>query len=154
MLLTTTLLLVAAVQLPEAPADVDSDHDGLSDFDEIHKYFTDPHNADTDGDGIPDGDWSERREYAYSVHAILRVLPPVNLAEMNDDYQDARVLEVRDDYVEIEVVCYPLNTNASAIGPDRDWRAHAAAMKTWLAPGPTSNWDAALQKEIDRKSVV
>src|SRR4051794_12505294 len=43
--------------------DIDSDGDGLSDFDETHKYFTDPHRQDTDGDGILDGDWSERREY-------------------------------------------------------------------------------------------
>jgi hypothetical protein len=145
MLLFTAFVLAVAVQ---HPGDVDSDHDGLSDFDEIHKYFTDPHNPDTDGDGIPDGDWNERREYTYSVRAILHVLPPVNLAELNDDYQDARVLEVRDDCIEIEVVCYPLNTNESAIEEDRDWRAHAGAMKEWLAPGPTSNWDDALQAEI------
>src|SRR5437762_1899118 len=145
MLLSTALVIVAAAQ---APADVDSDHDGLCDFDEIHKYFTDPHNPDTDGDGIPDGDWNERREFAYSVRAILHVLPPVNLAELNDDYQDARVLEVRDDCIEIEVVCYPFNTNASAIEDDLDWRTHAGAMEKWIAPGPTSNWDAALQETI------
>jgi len=40
-----------------APAwaeDVDSDGDGLSDFREIHKYFTDPKKADSDGDGYGD----------------------------------------------------------------------------------------------------
>lgn len=33
---------------------LDSDGDGLSDWDEIHKYGTDPHNWDTDGDGLSD----------------------------------------------------------------------------------------------------
>ncbi|MBC8206373.1 MAG: hypothetical protein ISR85_04665 [Kiritimatiellales bacterium] len=33
----------------------DSDHDGLSDFEEATVYFTDMYNADTDGDSIPDG---------------------------------------------------------------------------------------------------
>lgn len=33
---------------------LDSDKDGLSDFDEIHKYGTDPHSYDTDKDGIGD----------------------------------------------------------------------------------------------------
>ena len=141
-------MIVAAAQ---APVDVDSDHDGLSDFDEIHKYFTDPHDPDTDGDGIPDGDWNERREFAYSVRAILHVLPPVNLAELNDDYQDARVLEVRDDCVEIEVVCYPFNTNASAIGEDGEWRAHVAPLKRWIEPGLTSNWDDALQGSLSEE---
>jgi len=34
---------------------LDSDSDGISDYDEIHLYGTDPFSADTDGDGIPDG---------------------------------------------------------------------------------------------------
>ena len=34
----------------------DSDFDGIKDYDEIFVYFTDPNNADTDGDCILDGD--------------------------------------------------------------------------------------------------
>jgi hypothetical protein len=34
----------------------DSDHDGLTDDEEINKYHTDPKNFDTDGDGYQDGD--------------------------------------------------------------------------------------------------
>jgi hypothetical protein len=34
---------------------LDSDADGLSDSDETGVYHTDPHNPDTDGDGMPDG---------------------------------------------------------------------------------------------------
>ncbi|MCA9450557.1 MAG: outer membrane beta-barrel protein, partial [Candidatus Omnitrophica bacterium] len=34
----------------------DSDGDGLTDFDEINKYKTDPRNPDTDGDGLTDGE--------------------------------------------------------------------------------------------------
>jgi len=37
------------------PARVDTDFDGLSDFDELNVYFTDPVNADSDGDGYLDG---------------------------------------------------------------------------------------------------
>lgn len=33
---------------------MDSDGDGLSDYDEIHIYGTDPYKADTDGDGLSD----------------------------------------------------------------------------------------------------
>jgi len=35
---------------------LDSDLDGISDFDEIHSTHTDPHNSDTDADGYLDGD--------------------------------------------------------------------------------------------------
>lgn len=34
----------------------DTDHDGLSDYDEIYLYNTSPYIADTDSDGIPDGE--------------------------------------------------------------------------------------------------
>lgn len=34
----------------------DSDNDGLSDFDEINYFGSDPYNADSDGDGIEDGE--------------------------------------------------------------------------------------------------
>ena len=33
----------------------DSDYDLLSDYEEVNVYGTDPHNPDTDGDGMPDG---------------------------------------------------------------------------------------------------
>jgi hypothetical protein len=35
---------------------VDTDHDGLTDFQEVHIYHTDLMNPDTDGDGFSDGD--------------------------------------------------------------------------------------------------
>jgi len=40
---------------PLQAAIVDSDQDGLSDSAETQVYQTDPHKADTDGDGVPDG---------------------------------------------------------------------------------------------------
>jgi hypothetical protein len=33
---------------------MDSDGDGVVDFDETERFFTDPHKMDTDGDGVPD----------------------------------------------------------------------------------------------------
>ncbi len=38
-----------------SPSTVDSDGDGLSDYDETNKWKTDPNKADTDGDGFSDG---------------------------------------------------------------------------------------------------
>ena len=74
-LLWCVLLPVVAT----AQAEVDRDKDGLSDFAEIHKYRTDPKKADTDGDGVPDGDWLERREYQYTIRTVLQVMRPVTI---------------------------------------------------------------------------
>lgn len=69
---------------------VDTDEDGLSDYDEYCKYRTDPTKKDSDGDGTPDGDWQERREYTYTIRALCEIRPPSGMEMINDLYQDAR----------------------------------------------------------------
>lgn len=46
---------VATINPKSAGDTTDSDGDGLTDWDELHKYFTDPTSKDTDGDGWDDG---------------------------------------------------------------------------------------------------
>ena len=48
-----------------------------------------------------------------ACRAVIRVMPPYNLAALNDDYQDVRVVAETRDYAELEVVTYPLNTCAA-----------------------------------------
>jgi hypothetical protein len=141
-------LVLLAIPLAANAAEVDSDGDGLSDFLEIHKYRTDPEKVDSDGDGIPDGDWHERREFNYSVRTVVKVLRPCNLAAINDDYQDARVLHETDQYVELEVVHYPVNALDAAITGSSDWAAPPEEIRAYLKPGVTSNWDDQLRKDL------
>ena len=131
-----------------APAEPDTDRDGLTDFHEVHKHFTDPRKADSDGDGVPDGDWDERREYSYSVRAVMHVMAPFDVASMTDDYQDVRVLDQRPDLLEFEVVVYPFNSVASALEPSASWRKPAAELKPFVSPGVCSNWDRAMQETL------
>jgi Transglutaminase-like superfamily/Bacterial TSP3 repeat len=133
---------------PVADRDPDTDGDGLPDFQEVHKYGTDPHKADTAGTGVSDGDARQRREYTYSVRAVIRVMRPYNLKALNDDYQDVRVLRETNEFAELEVVCYPLNTNAAAIRPNPNWKADYAAMTEYMKPGVTTNWDAAMRDDL------
>ena len=129
----------------------DADGDGLSDFHEVHKYRTDPNNADSDGDGLPDGNWLERREYQYFVRSVVQVMRPVTPEYLNDDYQDARVLDETDSYVELEVIHYPFNSVADAIKGNANWREDVAAnadLAPWLAPGPTSDWTPELRETM------
>ncbi len=129
----------------------DSDGDGLSDYQEIHKYLTDPKKKDTTGKGISDGDWQQRRELTYSVRALIRVMPPYNLKVLNDDYQDVRVRAETKLYAELEVIVYPFNSNAEAIQGNPNWKKDYAGMKEYLVPGITTNWDDEMRKELLRE---
>jgi hypothetical protein len=128
--------------------DVDKDKDGLSDFHELHKYGTDPNEPDSDGDGIADGEWRERREYAYTVRTVVQVMKPVTIDFLNDDFQDARVLDETDVHVELEVILYPFNTVNRSIGADEGWNKPAKELKPWLEPGPTSDWTPKMRREL------
>lgn len=130
------------------PPDPDADGDGISDFREVHKHGTDPAAQDSDGDGKPDGEADERREYAYTVRAVMRVLPPIDADSLTDDFQDGRVLRKTADYVEIEVVHYPFGTANDAIAADPDWRKHLAPFRAALAAGTTTNFDAKMQRDL------
>jgi hypothetical protein len=139
----------AQVPVPSPKAtDSDSGGDGLSDFQKVHKYFIDPHKKSAAGKHGSDSDWEERREFTYSVRAVIRIMPPYNLAAINDDYQDVRVRSQTKDYAEIEVVSYPLNTNGEAITANPNWRKDYAGMKEYLQPGVTTNWDDGLRKDL------
>lgn len=142
------LLVPLARTASGVPGEPDADRDGLSDFQELHKYFTDPKKADSDGDGVPDGDWDERREFSYTVRAVMHVMAPFDVASMNDDYQDVRVLALEPDLIEFEVVVYPLNTVAEALEPDPGWRKPGPEAREALRPGVCSNWDKELQAQL------
>lgn len=90
------------------PLNKDTDNDGLTDYFEHRKYLTNPIEKDSDDDGISDSDWEERKEYTYSITAIVELRPPFNVDHMNDFWQDARIIkELEDDVTRIEVVLYP-----------------------------------------------
>lgn len=77
--LTSIIFLVLVLFLPvSAERPTDSDKDAVPDHDEIHIYSTDPHNPDTDGDGI--SDWEELNN-GYSPHNP----EPVKLEDNDQD---------------------------------------------------------------------
>ncbi len=139
---------MAGIGYSESNMDKDSDGDGLSDFQEIHKYFTDPYNKDSDNDGIPDGDWSEIREFTYSIKTIIRIIPLKSDFAFDDDFQDIRVLERTPDYIELEVIHYPLNTCNEAISENPDWQKDDAQMQEYLRPRPSADWDLKMRKDL------
>jgi RNA polymerase sigma factor (sigma-70 family) len=118
------------------------------DFQARHKYFTESRKKSTAGKEMRVDDWNERRQYTYSIRSIMRVMPPYNLQALNDDYQDVRVRKETKDFVELEVISYPLNTNADTIPENRNWKHDYKGSTEYLTPGVTTNWDKTMQKDL------
>jgi len=139
---------VSSSQNSQQMANADTDGDGLSDYHESHKYMTDPLVSDSDNDGLPDGDWLERREFQYTVRSVVQVMKPVTIDFLNDHYQDARVLDETSEFVELEVIHYPFNTIASTIGENNDWRQMDESLQPWIKPGPSSDWTPEMRDQM------
>jgi len=125
----------------------DTDGDGLSDYMEVCKYRTDPRAPDSDADGKPDGDWDERREFTYTIWVHRKIEPPWNTVEMNDHFQDVRILSESEAYLEYEVVVYP-----EAVQPliPRSVKGleYPPEVGQFLAAGFFTNYDAGMKEEF------
>lgn len=143
------VVLLGARVSDAAPSDavVDSDGDGLSDFDEVHKYRTDPKKSDSDGDGKPDGAEGERREFTYSIRCVVEHLPPA--VAVSDAWQDARVLGRTDEAVTLEIIAYPL-ADPQEESPDvhEVGTQSVVRFKEFTKPNLTCDFDAAMKRDL------
>jgi len=136
---------------PKGPVfrdNLDSDGDGLSDYQEHYKYFTDPSKKYSATAKLSDGDWNQRKQFTYTITSVMRLLPPVRLTDMNDDYQDARLIRKDGDLCTVEITYYPLNKNSEAIGENPNWKKDYAGMTEYLKPRPAANWDEKMQSDL------
>lgn len=101
--------------------------------------------------GGEDGEISVGRhpheENTYTITSVMQILKPVNPADMNDDFQDARVLAQDGDSCTVEVTYYPLHR--PAIGENPRWRKDYAGMTEYLRPAPTANWDETMKRDLE-----
>jgi transglutaminase-like putative cysteine protease len=85
-------------------------------------------------------------EDTYTITSTVQILKPVNPADMQDDFQDVRVLAQDADSVTVEVTYHPLFR--PEIGENPNWRAEYAGMTEYLQPTPTENWDEAMRRDL------
>ena len=85
------------------------------------------------------------KEDTYTITSVLQLLQPVNPADMNDDFQDARVLAQDKDSCTVEVTYYPLRR--VSIGENPNWRKEYAGMTEYLRATPTENWDETMRRD-------
>jgi len=87
-----------------------------------------------------------RPEDTYTITSVLQILPPFNVADMNDDFQDARELWQGKDSALVEITYYPLYQ--PVVGENPDWRKDDAGMTEYLKPTATENWDEAMRRDL------
>ena len=128
---------------------LDTDGDGLSDYQEYCKYRTDATKMDTDGDGKLDSDWNERREYAHTIIATCQLKIPVDIHAMNDLFQDVKQIG-KDTY---EVILY-LDSTPNLVHTVRSSvnRNISIELQKYLQPTFAVNYSKKMLNEI-RKGI-
>lgn len=121
-------------------------NDKLTEYAKAHKYSIDPQRVNAAKPGVSSED--QRKEFTYTITSVMRIGKPFNLADMTDDYQDARLISEDQDSATIEFVYYPHNTNKEAIGEDPDWKGDYAGMTQYLRPTITENWDEQMRADL------
>src|SRR5579872_5899432 len=88
------------------------------------------------------------KESTYTITSVMRIAKPYRLADMTDDYQDARLISEDADSATIEFVYYPFNTNKETIGENASWKRDYAGMTEYLRPTVTENWDDKMRDDL------
>ena len=107
----------------------------ISDYARAHKYCGD-----------------DPKEFTYTITSVMQFANPIDVTDMSDDYQDARLMEQKNGWSTVEITYYPLNTNCDGISENRNWKRDYAQMKN-LAPTATENWDEQMREDLLRNCV-
>lgn len=119
----------------------DTDGDGISDYDEITKYRLNPLAADSDGDGTPDSDMEERREYTYSIQAICAIRQPYDVSSMSNHFQDVVALSEASGILTYQVTFYPAAYHIIEEIPLDEVHEWYDGLDRFLTPDPLMNFD-------------
>ena len=94
----------------------------------------------------PTAERHPHQEDTYTITSVMQILNPVNPADMNDDFQDVRVLAQDKDSCTVEITYYPYSR--PVIGENPNWHKDDAGMTEYLKPTPLENWDEAMQRDL------
>lgn len=82
----------------------------------------------------------------YTITSVIELVPPFRLEDMNDDFQDARIVSKNDKSTTVEITYYPLFNPAISENPN--WRTDYAGMTEYLKSTPAENWDQQMQRDL------
>ena len=88
-----------------------------------------------------------RKESNYTITSVMQFAKPYRLADMTDDFQDARKISEDADSITVEITYYPL-ADGPEISANPNWRRDDAGMAEYLRPTVTENWDARMRADL------
>src|SRR5215469_9214952 len=94
----------------------------------------------------PPAEHHPRQEDTYTITSVLQILNPVEPADMNDEFQDVRVLARDKDSATVEITYFPLYQ--PDVGEDANWRRDDVGMTEYLRPTPSEDWDETMRKDL------
>lgn len=87
------------------------------------------------------------KESTYTITSVMRIGKPVNIADMNDDCQDARLLSEDAVSCTVEITYYPLFNPPVPENPN--WRTEdKSKLAGYLCPTPNENWDETMRRDL------
>jgi len=83
----------------------------------------------------------------YVIHNRMEILKPIKLSAMNNDSQDAVLVEDKGETAIVDITYHPL-VGDQVVQENPNWQSDDKAMPEYLKPGLTSNWDLQMQKDL------
>ena len=120
----------------------DADGDGVSDYDELYKFFTDPANKDTDGDGWTDGqELNYYTEGSNTFNPRIADVPQLEIQfvgrpEIGFNYQTSATNNVTESVTHTDGTVHSqsaTNTNSHTRNETHGWHAKAGFGFEWSA---------------------
>ena len=82
----------------------------------------------------------------YAIVAQIELAYPLVMSDLNDDFQQVRLLEQSPNRTVVEVTCYPMAHAKGVSAPSEP--AEDEPPRQYLEPGAAENWDQAMRKAL------
>ncbi|HTQ10013.1 MAG TPA: transglutaminase domain-containing protein [Fimbriimonadaceae bacterium] len=96
--------------------------------------------------GVQKGATPDQVGDGYTIVTTVKIAQPYRLADMNDEFQSARLQSESDGVGTFEITYRPFHRQN--ISADPNWRKDDAEMGEYLRPHPAADWTPALRKQI------
>jgi len=85
-------------------------------------------------------------EDTYTITSTIELAPPFAVSDMNDDFQEAKLITQDKNSAKISITYFPLFQQKVSANPS--WRTDYSKMIEYLRPTPVENWDDQMRNDL------